>query len=147
MKLTDLQPAKGSRKPRKTVGRGFGSGHGKTSTRGANGQGQRAGGGVRPGFEGGQMPLFRRTPKKKHFFVPGQKTYAILNLRDLADLPAGTEVSGEWALENGLLSKLHDGLRVLGNGDLSVGLTIKASHVSEAARQKIEAAGGKVEIV
>lgn len=145
MRIDELKPAPGAKHRKKIVGRGHATGHGKTSTRGKDGAGARAGGGVRPGFEGGQMPLFRRTPKKHHFIMPNRKEWAELNVGSLAELPAGTVVTPELLIEKGLIKKLHDGVRVLGNGDLSVKLTVKAHHFTAAAEQKITAAGGTVE--
>jgi large subunit ribosomal protein L15 len=145
MRIDELKPAPGAKHRKKIVGRGHATGHGKTSGRGKDGAGARAGGGVRAGFEGGQMPLFRRTPKKHHFIMPNRKEWAELNVGSLADLPAGTVVTPELLLEKGLIKKLHDGVRVLGNGDLSIKLTVKAHHFTGAAEQKITAAGGTVE--
>jgi len=145
MRIDELKPAPGAKHRKKIVGRGHATGHGKTSTRGKDGAGARAGGGVRPGFEGGQMPLFRRTPKKHHFVMPNRKEWAQLNVGTLADLPAGTVVTPELMLERGCIKKLHDGVRVLGHGELSVKLTVKAHHFTAGAEQKITAAGGSVE--
>lgn len=147
MKLTDLQAAPGARRKGKRVGRGRGSGHGKTSTRGANGQGQRSGEGRRFGFEGGQTPLFRRLPKIHNFDeVPG-RTWIEVNVGALNVLTPGSEVTPDSLLAAKLLRKPTDSLRILGNGELKVKLSVKAHHVSAGARQKIEAAGGSVEII
>ncbi|GAB7387277.1 50S ribosomal protein L15 [Bacillaceae bacterium] len=146
MKLHELKPAEGSRKKRKRVGRGTGSGHGKTAGRGTKGQNARSGGGVRPGFEGGQNPLYRRLPKRG-FNNPNRKEYAIVNLDKLNRFADGTEVTPELLLETGVISSLKDGVKVLGNGELSVKLHVKANKFSESAKAKIEAAGGKTEVI
>ena len=144
MKLYDLHPAEGSRTAPKRVGRGAGSGLGKTSGRGHKGQKARSGGGVRPGFEGGQMPLIRRIPKRG-FHNPFSKQYAIVNVEDLAAFEAGSVVDFAALKAAGLVNKEFDGLKVLGNGELSVALTVKATKFTQSAREKIEAAGGKAE--
>lgn len=147
MYLTELRPAEGSRKNKKRVGRGRASGHGKTSTRGHNGQGQRSGESKRFGFEGGQTPLFRRLPKIHNFDEVIKREWVEINIGSLSKLAANTEVNPESLVEHKLLRKVSDSLRVLGNGELSVALTVKAHHVTAGARQKIEAAGGTVEII
>jgi large subunit ribosomal protein L15 len=147
MKLNELRPAKGATHSPKRVGRGHGTGWGKTSTRGANGQGQRSGEGRKVGFEGGQKPLFRRLPKKKHFTMPGRKDWTEVNVSDLAHLPAGTEVTSASLRDLGVIRKENDGLRVLGNGEITVALTLKVHHVTASAREKIEKAGGSIEIL
>jgi len=147
MRLNELKPAPGAKHRKKIVGRGHGSGHGKTSTRGKDGAGSRAGGGVRPGFEGGQMPLFRRTPKKHYFSQPNQADWSQINIGKLADLPAGTVVTPEFLVERGMVKQLKDGLRVLGHGELTVALTVKAHYFTASAEEKIKAAGGSVELV
>lgn len=144
MKLYDLHPAEGSRTAPKRVGRGAGSGLGKTSGRGHKGQKARSGGGVRPGFEGGQMPLIRRIPKRG-FYNPFSKQYAIVNVEDLAAFQAGSVVDFAALKAAGLVNKEFDGLKVLGNGELTVALTVKANKFTQSAREKIEAAGGKAE--
>jgi large subunit ribosomal protein L15 len=144
MKLNELKPAEGSTHGDKRVGRGHGSGWGKTATRGYNGQGQRSGSSTKVGFEGGQMPLYRRMPKKKHFTRPYREDFSIINLADLASMPANTHVTYDMLLEGGMIRKRQDGLRVLGMGELTVALTIEADHVTASAKAKIEAAGGKV---
>jgi large subunit ribosomal protein L15 len=144
MKLYDLHPAEGSRTAPKRVGRGAGSGLGKTSGRGHKGQKARSGGGVRPGFEGGQMPLIRRLPKRG-FYNPFSKQYAIVNVADLARFEAGTVVDFAALKAAGLVKKEYDGLKVLGDGELNVALTVKAAKFTQTAREKIEAAGGKAE--
>ena len=146
MKLYDLHPAEGSRTAPKRVGRGAGSGLGKTSGRGHKGQKARSGGGVRPGFEGGQMPLIRRVPKRG-FYNPFSKEYAVINVKDLAGFEAGSVVDYEALKAAGKLKKEFDGLKVLGDGELNVALTVKAVKFTESAKQKIEAAGGKAEVI
>ena len=149
--LTNVRPGKGARKVRKRVGRGIGSGHGKTSTRGQKGQHSRNH--VVPGFEGGQTPIHRRLPKLRGKgkgampLGPTRKHYGIVNLNQLSSLSAGTVVTSQLLRANGILKGRHDGLRVLGHGEINVALTIQAMHVSEVARQKIEAAGGTIEAV
>ncbi len=146
MKLDELRPAPGSKTTSKRVGRGIGSGLGKTSGKGHKGQNARSGGGVRPGFEGGQMPLFRRIPKRG-FNNRNSKVYAEVKLSDLEVLENGTEVTAESLLELGLIKKINDGIVVLGNGDLTKKLTVKAARVTKTAEEKIKAAGGKVEVI
>lgn len=146
MKLHELAPAPGSRHAKKRVGRGIGSGMGKTSTRGSKGQWARSGGGVRPGFEGGQNPLYRRLPKRgfKNFT---RKEFAIVNLEDLNNFAAGTEVTPELLIESGIVKNPLDGIKILGNGELTVQLTVKANKFSQSAVEKIQAAGGKSEVI
>jgi large subunit ribosomal protein L15 len=146
MKLHELQPAPGSRKERNRVGRGIGSGNGKTSGRGHKGQNARSGGGVRIGFEGGQTPLFRRLPKRG-FTNINRKEYAIVNLDALNRFEDGTEVTPELLLETGVVSKLKAGVKILGNGQIEKKLTVKAHKFSSAAKEAIEAAGGKTEVI
>ena len=146
MKLHELQPAPGSRKQRKRVGRGTGSGHGKTSGRGQKGQKARSGGGVRPGFEGGQNPLIRRIPKRG-FTNPHRKEYAIVKVEDLNRFSQGTTVTPELLKESGLIKQIKDGVKILGNGDLNVPLTVKMHKFTRTAVEKIEAAGGKTEVI
>jgi large subunit ribosomal protein L15 len=146
MKLSDLTPAPGSSKHRKRVGRGDGSGHGKTSCRGHKGQGARSGGGTRPGFEGGQMPLQRRLPKRG-FHNPFRIELAVVNLDQLEQFPAGGEVSPEAMAERGLVHGKNRRVKVLGDGALSKALIVKAHGFSAKAKEKIEAAGGKVELI
>ena len=146
MRIDTLQPAEGSRKSVKRLGRGIGSGLGKTSGKGHKGQWARSGGGVRPGFEGGQMPLIRRIPKRgfnNHF----KKVYAIVNLDVLNTLEANTVVDYDFLYANGLIKvvKNAQGLKVLGNGELKVALTVKADKFSASAKEAIEKAGGTVE--
>lgn len=146
MKLHTLKPAEGSRKGRKRVGRGHGSGHGKTSGRGHKGQNARSGGGVRPGFEGGQNPIYRRLPKRG-FKNPNRKVYAIVNLKTLDQFAEGTEVTPELLLEKGVVKNLKDGLKILGDGELSKRLTVKAHKFSQTAEEKITAVGGATEVI
>ncbi|MGD6834596.1 50S ribosomal protein L15 [Bacillus haimaensis] len=146
MKLHELKPNEGSRKERNRVGRGTGSGNGKTSGKGHKGQNARSGGGVRPGFEGGQTPLFQRLPKRG-FTNINRKEYAIINLDALNRFEDGTEVTPELLLETGLVSKLNAGLKVLGNGSIEKKLTVRAHKFSSAAKEAIEAAGGSVEVI
>ena len=146
MKLSELTPAPGSSKKRKRVGRGDGSGHGKTSCRGHKGQGARSGGGTRPGFEGGQMPLQRRLPKRG-FHNPFRIAMAIVNLDQLENFPAGSEVTPDVLAERGLVHGKNRRVKVLGDGLLSKALTIKAHGFSARAKEKIEASGGKVELI
>ena len=146
MKLDELQGAPGARTTRKRVGRGTGSGLGKTSGKGHKGQKARSGGGVRPGFEGGQMPLFRRIPKRG-FKNRGAKQYTEVTLAMLETLDNNTEVTVESLLEAGIIKKANDGIVVLGNGELTKKLTVKAARVTKTANEKITAAGGKVEVV
>ena len=145
MNLSSLRPPAGQRHARKRVGRGMGSGHGKTASRGHKGQGSRAGTRFRPGFEGGQMPLQRRLPKRG-FHNLFRKRYAIVNLKQIARL-GESAVSPELLLERGLIRKLYDGLKVLGEGELSAPVNISAHRFSRSAREKIEQAGGKAEII
>ncbi len=146
MKLNELQPAPGSKQTGRRLGRGIGSGLGKTSGKGHKGQNARSGGGVRPGFEGGQTPLFRRLPKRG-FKNRNQKVYTEVTLSMLDKVEAGTEVTAESLRELGIIKKLNDGIAILGNGELSKKLNIKASRVTKNAQAKIEAAGGKVEVI
>ncbi|MBR1754302.1 50S ribosomal protein L15 [bacterium] len=146
MKLEDLKPAEGSTSKSKRVGRGRSSGHGKTSCRGHNGEGQRSGSSAKRGFEGGQMPSYRRLPKLRGFKIINKLVYAQLNVRDIDRLPID-EITLD-ALK--AIKKAHsscDGLRVMGNGDITKKVTIKANYVTPAAKEKIEKAGGKVELV
>jgi large subunit ribosomal protein L15 len=147
MKLHELKAPEGARKSRKRVGRGTSSGMGKTSTRGQKGQWARSGGGVRIGFEGGQTPLFKRLPKRGFTNAKFKKEYAVVNVEDLNKLPEGTVVTPEVLLENRLVRKLLDGVKVLGKGDLTKKLTVQAHAFSGAAKEKIEAAGGTAEVI
>ncbi|MCZ0703457.1 large subunit ribosomal protein L15 [Natronobacillus azotifigens] len=145
MKLHELKPSQ-ARKERNRVGRGMSSGNGKTSGRGHKGQNSRSGGGVRPGFEGGQMPLFQRLPKRG-FTNIHRKEYAVVNLSKLNSFEEGTEVTPELLLETGLVSKLKAGIKVLGNGTVEKKLTVKAHKFSASAKEAIEAAGGQTEVI
>ena len=146
MKLHELRAPKGSTKAPKRKGRGTATGQGKTAGRGMNGQNSRSGGGVRPGFEGGQMPLTRIMPKRG-FANPNKKQWAILNVEDLDIFENGTTVTPEMLIENGLVGKVVDGIKVLGDGELSKSLTVQANKFSASATEKIEAAGGKAEVI
>lgn len=146
MKLDDLKPAAGSNKKRKRVGRGDGSGRGKTSCRGHKGQGARSGGNTRPGFEGGQMPLQRRLPKRG-FRNPFKIEAAVVNLDQLEAFPSGSEVTPELLAQRGLVRGNRRRVKVLGEGVLSKSLTVKAHGFSAKAKEKIEACGGKVELI
>ncbi|MEO1070402.1 MAG: 50S ribosomal protein L15, partial [Cyanobacteria bacterium J06638_6] len=132
---------------RRRVGRGISAGQGASCGFGMRGQKSRSGSGTRPGFEGGQMPLYRRVPKLKHFPQVNQKEYTIVNVKGLADLPPGTEVSLESLLEAGILTTNDGPLKVLGDGEISVALTVKAAAFTRSAKQKIEQAGGTWELV
>ncbi|SDZ62698.1 large subunit ribosomal protein L15 [Evansella caseinilytica] len=146
MKLHELKPAEGSRKERKRVGRGIASGNGKTAGKGHKGQNARSGGGVRPGFEGGQLPIFRRLPKRG-FTNPTRKEYAIVNIETLNRFEDGAEVTPELLLETGVVSNEKDGIKILGNGSLERKLSVKAHKFSSSAKEAIEAAGGTTEVV
>ena len=147
MKLHELAPNAGATATRKRVGRGAGSGLGKTSGRGHKGQNARSGGGVRPGFEGGQNPLYRRVPKRGFNNDRFAYDFAIVNLNQLNRFAAGTEVTPELLLSEGVLKNAKDGIKILGNGELNVGLTVKAHKFSQSAIEKIQAAGGKTEVI
>ncbi|MEE1132327.1 MAG: 50S ribosomal protein L15 [Caryophanon sp.] len=146
MKLHELKPAVGSRKERNRVGRGIGSGNGKTSGRGHKGQNSRSGGGVRPGFEGGQNPLFRRLPKRG-FTNVNRKEYAIVNVETLNRFEDGAEVTSALLLETGVVSNEKAGIKILGNGELTKKLTVKAHKFSASAKEAIEKAGGSIEVI
>ncbi len=146
MKLHELSPAVGSTKEAKRIGRGHGSGNGKTAGKGHKGQKARAGRGMRAGFEGGQMPLQRRVPKRGFNNIFATK-FAIVNVSDLEVFEAGSVIDTAALQEKGLVKKAYDGVKVLGNGNLSKAVTVKASAFSESAKSKIEAAGGKAEVI
>ena len=146
MNLTDLKPAEGAKKNAFRVGRGHGSGNGKTSGRGHKGQKARSGGGVRLGFEGGQMPLYRRLPKRG-FKCRNSKEIIAVNVDILNRFEDGAEVTPAALLASGAISKLGDGVKLLGNGELTKKLNVKVNAVSESAKAKIEAAGGTVEVI
>ena len=144
MQLNTIKPAVGSNKNRKRIGRGTGSGHGKTATKGHKGQKARSGGSIKPGFEGGQMPMHRRLPKRG--FTPlTKKVYALVNLCQLDVFEAGSVVDAAALIQSGLISDVCDGIKVLATGDLTRALTIKAHKFSASAREKITAAGGTIE--
>ena len=146
MKLNELSPAPGSKTEAKRKGRGPGSGNGKTAGRGHKGQNARSGGGVRPGFEGGQMPIYRRLPKRG-FTNIFAKNYAEINVSDLNKFENGTVVDAALLKQAGVISKILDGVVVLGRGELEKKVTVKAARVTKGAAQKIEATGGKVEVI
>lgn len=145
MKLHELKPAKGSTHAPKRLGRGIGSGTGKTAGKGHKGQKARSGGGVRPGFEGGQIPLARRMPKRG-FTNIFKKEYVVLNVRDLERFENDAVVNYETLFEMGLIKTIKDGVKILGTGELTKALTVKVDKVSQTAADKIVAAGGKVEV-
>lgn len=146
MRLDELQPAEGSKFSTKRVGRGIGSGNGKTAGKGHKGQNARSGGGVRPGFEGGQMPLYRRLPKRgfNNIFA---KQYVTINVADLERFEDGTVVTAELLKESGVVSKVLDGIKILGRGELTRKLEVKVAKFSASAAEKIEKAGGKAEVI
>lgn len=146
MKLHELKPAEGSRKVRNRVGRGTSSGNGKTAGRGQKGQKARSGGGVRPGFEGGQTPLFRRLPKRG-FTNVNAKEYALVNLDQLNVFEDGTEVTPALLKEAGIVRNFKSGVKVLGNGELTKKLTVKAAKFSKSAEAAITAKGGSIEVI
>jgi len=146
MKIHELSPADGSRKTRKRVGRGPGSGHGKTSCRGHKGQKSRSGGGPRPGFEGGQMPLQRRLPKRG-FTNIFKKRYNIINIKDLSRFEPNASLDAEALKEAGLVKRLGEGIKLLGNGEITFPVFMKVHKVSNSAKEKIEALGGTVELI
>jgi len=145
MKLNELIPPDGSRRPPKRVGRGVGSGAGKTAGRGTKGHNSRSGGGVRPGFEGGQMPLHRRLPKGG-FTNIFKKKIAVINIRDLDRFESGSIVDEAALIRTGLVKGRRDGVKLLGHGEIKIPLTIKVNEVSKSAKEKIIAAGGNVEV-
>lgn len=144
--LNQLKPVEGARHTRKRKGQGVGSGLGKTAGRGQKGQNSRSGGGVRPGFEGGQIPLFQRLPKRG-FKNVNRKEYAVVNVSDLNVFENGAEVTIETLIKAGLVNKTYDGVKVLGNGTLEKKLTVKASKLSASAEAAIKNAGGTVEVI
>lgn len=144
MNLNSIKPALGASKDRKRIGRGTGSGHGKTATKGHKGQKARSGGSVKPGFEGGQMPMHRRLPKRG--FKPLAKTvYAIVNVGQLNSFAEGSVVDANALLEKGIITKVVDGVKILATGQLERKLTVKAHKFSDSAKSKIQSAGGTVE--
>ena len=146
MRLEELKPSKGARKKAKRVGRGPGSGHGKTSTKGHKGQKARSGGVKGPGFEGGQMPLQRRIPKRG-FTNIFRKEYSVVNVADLATLGGKDPITPEVLLEKGLIRNMKDGVKVLGMGELKAQIVVRAHKFSKSAIDKIQAAGGKAEVI
>ena len=146
MNLNELKPAIGSKKDSFRVGRGHGSGNGKTSGKGHKGQKARSGGGVRPGFEGGQMPIYRRLPKRG-FTNVFAKVYTEINITALNSFEDGTTVNAESLKAAGIIKKINDGIVVLGRGELTKTLTVKACRFSKSAEEKITAKGGKVEVI
>lgn len=146
MQIHELAPVEGSTKEAKRKGRGIGSGNGKTGGRGHKGQKARSGGGVRPGFEGGQMPLARRVPKRGFTNIFAVR-YAFVNISALDIFEDGAVVDAAALQEKGLINKLYDGVKILGNGEISKKLTVKATKFSKSAAEKIEAAGGKAEVI
>lgn len=147
MKLHTMYAQEGATKIRKRVGRGTGSGLGKTSGKGHKGQNARSGGGVRPGFEGGQLPLFRRLPKRGFTNAMFKTTYAVLNLDDLNKFEENTEITPELLKEMGILKNQLNGVKILGNGTLEKKLTVKANQFSKKAKEEIEKLGGKAEVI
>ncbi|HHY38798.1 MAG TPA: 50S ribosomal protein L15 [Clostridia bacterium] len=147
MRVHDLRPAPGARSKARRVGRGIGSGRGKTSGRGHKGQKARSGGGLRPGFEGGQMPLQRRLPKRGFTNAVHKTEYAVVNVGDLERFGEETIVTPEMLLELRIVRDMKDGVKVLGDGEITKPLTVKAHAFSDQARRKIEAAGGKAEVI
>lgn len=146
MRLHELSPVPGSTKEAKRKGRGHGSGNGKTAGKGHKGQNARSGGGVRPGFEGGQMPLYRRLPKRG-FTNIFAKTYTEVKVSALNIFEDGAEVTAQALKDAGVIKKINDGITVLGNGELTKKLTVKAAKFTQSAKAKIEAAGGKAEVI
>ena len=147
MKLNTMHPAEGATETRKRIGRGIGSGNGKTAGKGHKGQNARSGGGVRPGFEGGQLPLYRRLPKRGFSNAKFKVRYATINLSDLNRFEDGAVVTPELLKEMGLVKNQLDGIKVLGNGTLNKKLTVKAHNFSTRAQAEIERLGGKIEVM
>ena len=146
MKIHELSPVPGSNRPSKRIGRGAGSGQGKTAGKGHKGQKARSGGSIRPGFEGGQMPLYRRLPKRgfNNIFA---KHYVSINVEELNKFEDGAEVTNEALIEKGIIKKTLDGVKILGRGELTKKLNVKVAKYSESAKEKIEKAGGKAEVM
>ncbi|MEO1094900.1 MAG: 50S ribosomal protein L15 [Cyanobacteria bacterium J06638_28] len=147
MRLADAQPKAGSKRRRRRVGRGIAAGQGASCGFGMRGQKSRSGRGTRPGFEGGQLPLYRRIPKLKHFPIINRKEYTIVNLRNLSELSSDTEVTLASLIEAGIVTTDDGPLKILGDGELSVALNVKAAAFTKSAREKIEGAGGTCEII
>ena len=146
MKLENLSPQEGSKKRKRRVGRGIAAGQGASCGFGMRGQKSRSGTGTKAGFEGGQMPLYRRVPKLKHFPLVNQKHYTTVNVEALSSLPANTEVTLDSLLEQGIVNSNRGSLKILGNGEVGVALNVKAAAFTKSAVQKIEAAGGSCEV-
>ena len=146
MQLNNLTPKSGSKKRKRRVGRGISAGQGASCGFGMRGQKSRSGTGTKPGFEGGQMPLYRRVPKLKHFPIINPKSYTVINVSKLSSLEANTEVTLNSLMENGIVTSNDGPLKILGDGDLNVPLTVKAAAFTTSAQQKIEAAGGSCEL-
>jgi large subunit ribosomal protein L15 len=146
MRLDELTPPEGAVKKRKRVGRGDGSGHGGTSCKGSKGQNARSGGGVKPGFEGGQMPLTRRLPKRG-FYNKFRKNIIAVNIEQLKKFAKGSVVDPDALLKSGIIKSKGDGVKILGKGDIDYPLTLKVNNISRVAREKIEASGGSVEVI
>jgi large subunit ribosomal protein L15 len=147
MKIEDLSPKEGSKRRKKRVGRGIAAGQGASCGFGMRGQKSRSGTGTKAGFEGGQMPLYRRVPKLKHFPLVNQKHYTLINVDALTSLPANTDVTLASLLENGIVTTNDGLLKILGNGELNVALNVKAAAFTKSAVQKIESAGGSCEVI
>ncbi|MFO8039668.1 MAG: 50S ribosomal protein L15 [Sodalinema sp.] len=147
MRLQDVQPQPGSKKRRRRLGRGIAAGQGASCGKGMRGQKSRSGGGTRPGFEGGQMPLYRRVPKLKHFTVINPKQYTVVNVGQLASLEANSDVTLASVLDANIVNSAQGPLKILGDGELTVALTVTAAAFTQSARQKIEAAGGRCELM
>ncbi|MGD1855322.1 MAG: 50S ribosomal protein L15 [Leptolyngbyaceae cyanobacterium] len=147
MRLEDAQPKAGSKRRRRRVGRGIAAGQGATCGFGMRGQKARSGRPTRPGFEGGQLPLYRRIPKLKHFPIVNQKVFTILNISRLSELTAGSEVTMSSLMDSGIITSNDGPLKILGDGEIDVALTVKAAAFTKSAKAKIEAAGGTCEIV
>jgi large subunit ribosomal protein L15 len=146
MKIDDLQPQEGSQHRKRRIGRGIAAGQGASGGFGMRGQKSRSGRPTRPGFEGGQIPLYRRVPKLKHFTIVNPKHFTIVNLDQLSNLPEGTEVTLESLIDAGIVTQNDGALRILGRGEVTVALTIRAHSTTASAKAKIEAAGGTVEV-
>ncbi|MGD8523819.1 MAG: 50S ribosomal protein L15 [Desulfobacterales bacterium] len=146
MKLNELSPVSGSHKSAKRLGRGVGSGKGKTAGRGTKGYNSRSGGGVRPGYEGGQMPIQRRLPKRG-FTNIFRKKIAVINIRDLARFDSGSLVNEDSLVKAGLIKNKRDGIKLLGHGEINYPLEVKVNFISQSARKKVETAGGTVEVL
>ncbi|MEL6502275.1 MAG: 50S ribosomal protein L15 [Cyanobacteria bacterium J06623_1] len=147
MKLENLSPKEGSKRRKRRVGRGIAAGQGASCGFGMRGQKSRSGTGTKAGFEGGQMPLYRRVPKLKHFTLVNQKHYTVVNVEALAELPANTEVTLESLMKEGIVTSNDGALKILGNGELSVALNVKAAAFTKSAKEKIAAAGGSCEVI